>query len=640
MSPDSKEIEGKSRVRVISKPRIIAGLLAEMEATQAAATAICIQSGKIFCTTIKCTFTVPFDTSFIQLQNETISSGHFSVETFFAGHRVQFEVTVSGDTRTCSFPKEVILTDNRRAKRRAFSADVQVAEIATTRSMVLATPVDISQRSMALVSADSMPALKEGESVHVVVRGGPSARDVFASQMIVQSIRMSDSQSRILLTFDTPNARPAASEQRSVRRRFVEGLTTSVAPSDSGLGEKNIVRISEISLTGFSGELIDELKGAWICPGVHVLLQDGKVSATVMWRHDKRFGMRLDALDESNTLNNWFNMLLRMCGSYSVHHSQIEDLVNLFTQSGLLKGERRKIYGINPGKFLPPEIVTNNPLLYHRIASLLRNGNIAGQVSMARLTDNYWFLQEGAHSGDESADSYSQLLNKAIDLARELSLSTSLAPKYIGGIVHSSVKSSASILDEKLKFQRNRKYEAFHVKMSSLFDPSKSSTEKSIIVQISELDASSRRSLANAFDSTLFDAFGGWDGSHPRLNAELSKLGPAHEASTFAIESEGRYMALGFRLRSYYSLSATGVINSAFLIVQTDTSPEALDSAISSIQNMPILRGTDDLIIVYNEPVGKTDGIVIAGRDHATLVGSRAKTKPFNLYVIDAASAV
>ena len=559
------------KLRIINKSRLIAGLLAEMDAAAAIVVVRDNHSEDSKTFTLSCDFRIPFETSLIRISGEELPPGSYRASALFAGQRITFELIVIDTDGTCKFPHSLSLLDLRRSKRRTFGPEVQTAEISGENAVTFATPIDISHNSMALVSATSDPPLKIGDTVHIKIRGGIASRDVFGFRMRVQDVDRSRSATRILLGLIETIGRSTYSDERRVERRPIDSTSISISPIDSHIGEQVVGRITDVSITGLSVELNDTPKGNWFTPGLHVKLQNGLVHATIMWRDGKKSGLRLDALDESRTLSAWFDVLRQLSPEQSVHHSQVDDLVNLFTESGLLKGTRRKIFGVKPGRYLPPETVTNNPLLYHRIASTIEDGKIAGQVSMVRLTDEYWCMQEGTHNGDGRAISYDDLLLKVLVTARDLSASSVLAPRYVGGLVHRSVKSSANFMDSYTEKSINRKYDTFHLSIRSLDVIDGFRELDTPISSISKLPADERRNIANTFDPTIFDVFCSANGSHSRLNAELSQLGPLHQAETVRLTHAGDNWGLAYRLKSYYSLSSTGVINSSISCDQNES---------------------------------------------------------------------
>jgi hypothetical protein len=619
--------------RVISKPRIIAGLLAEMEAADVFLHVTRGDLPRALSMKIKCEILTPFDDSRITLCDESLETGTYTASALFAGQRISFELDVIDGQGQCRLPSKLLITDLRSSKRSSFGPDIQIAEISGEHSVTFATPVDVSHSSMALVSAVKNPLLKIGDVVQVRIRGGAFSRDVFSYKMLVRDVQYSSDVTRILLGMIEATGASRLKDSRRVARRTPCGATIVISPVDDHFGEGLVCGVEDISINGLRASIQQDSVPNWIIPGLHVKLQNGLVHASVIWRHENTVGLRLDALDESSTLSSWFKLLKQLSRTTSVHHSHLDDLVNLFTESGLLKGARRKIYGSRPARYLPPDTVTNNPLLYHRIASKVDSGKIAGQVSMVRLTDDYWFMQEGSHNGDELAVSYKQLLDNVLVVAQNLSKTSLLAPRYIGALVHSSVKSSSDLMERLCEGALNRRCDSFHISLVKQKLPVMQADSRQKVIEIKSVPARIRRQLSLVFDPVLFEVFGGMNGAHPRLNSELSQLGPEHSANSIALSEDGEVWCLAYRLKSYYALSSTGVINSLFLVVKIGTEAETLLSGIRILKERGITTGTDDVVVILDREGQECEEEY---RSHlGRLISGLNASKAFTFYVFD-----
>jgi hypothetical protein len=567
------------------------------------------------------------------IHSANIVPGVYAALALFAGQRITFELNIKDEQGNCNFPSLMTIVDLRQSLRRRFGPDVQSAEIWCRNSVVFATPIDFSQNSMALVSIVSDPPLYIGDDVDIKVRGEALGRDVYSFSMKVHDIEKTDAATRILLNFPKYSNRENQVESRRTTRQHLTGVSLSISPADGHVGGDVICDLSNFSLTGIRCDLKDINSNQWFVPGVHVKIQGSDVHGTIMWCTATSVGIRLDALDDSTTLASWMALLKQLAPNYSVHSSRVDQLIGLFTESGLLKGSRRKIYGAKPGKFLPSELVTSNPLLYHRVASSLNTGRFVGQVSMVRLTDNFWFLQEGTHTGESEGASYDVLLSEIQKIAHDLASTSVLAPRYVGGLVHKTVKSSVDYLEKYMVDECNGKFNLLQISMSSNFQTLGKSVNTEEFVKVGSLSAGSRRMALNRFSPLISEIFGGLNGAHPRLNAELSKLGPHHKAETILMESNGVVWGLVYRLRSYYSLSSTGVVNSVYVAVRMGTDIKLLRSGINQIIGTQWTQGTNDLVLVIDPA-----DLSMAGSPDAyfkSVCAEFPNGKEFSLYVID-----
>lgn len=623
----------KQNSRLITKTRIIAGLLAEIDASE---TLIVIKNANdetFQHVTLKCDIQIPFETSKITLIGGSRTPGTYSASALFAGQRVTFDIVVHDAIGNCTFPSQLLLSDLRRSKRQAFGPDIQIAEISSKNGITFATPIDLSQNSLAVVSAVQNPILKKGEQVNVRIRGLTSSRDVFGLNMCVADVDRSISVTRILLSMTVPLRSKLSFKNRHFERVPPLETSISISPLDTHIGETLLCEVIDVSISGLKASIKVKNQANWVAPGLHVRLQDSDVHATVIWRDGSDFGLRLDALDDSKTLSCWYDLLKRLTQTTGVHHSHIDELVNLFTESGLLKGSRRKVYGIKPGKFMPPEAVTNNPLLYHRIASKIDDGKIVGQVSMVRLTDEYWFMQEGAHNGDSRAVTYDRLLDNVLVVAKHLSKSSILAPRYVGALVHSTVKSSADLMHKLCSGDQNRILDSLHISLRNHKNLNFEETQNQQILELRSASAETRRNLSLAFDPILFDVFYGTNGTHPRLNSELSRLGPNHQARTVALSEKGSFWGLAYRLNSYYSLSSTGVINSLFLIVGPGACAKTIKTGLAKLSEIGMTNGTDDVVLIFDRSWTARGGA--SKNNFSEILTEIDSGKPFTLYVFD-----
>jgi hypothetical protein len=199
-----------------------------------------------------------------------------------------------------------------------------------------------------------------------------------------------------------------------------------------------------------------------------------------------------------------------------------------------------------------------------------------------------------------------------------------LSPRFLAGLYHANIKSSGEFGVDLFADPSSRIYQMFQSSISK--NISKQTRPQDIILTpLETMDAEGRRAALYPFDATLAEGFSGWNGTHPRLNAELAKLGPHHEAKTLMVGDKTGYWAMAYRLKSYYALNTTGVMNSLFLIVlPTVTSPQIVDALRALVDN-GLAFGTDDAAIIAcakpGEPLPFNFGLV--------------DPKPFTFFIID-----
>lgn len=613
--------------RLITKPRVIVGLLGEIDASETLVMFVSRSGGGQFTSKVASEFKMPFETSTLMIRDREVEPGSYAASAFFAGQRVTFEVEVVAKSGACALPKDIKISDLRQSKRRRFGPEIEYAEVSTEHGVLMATPTDMSQNSIALVMNSRDGALDKGERVRLVIRGDTAGRDIFSAEMIVQDFKITAGQGRILLgPTNTRQYDAANSRLREVKRQELQGMTLTLSPMDDHLGEPVRLALVDVSLTGFQGRIGAPESQPWLATGMSVHVHNGGLTATVAWHEGGRVGLRLDSLDDPRSLREWSKILSSFKIGSGFHHSHAEELVNLFTESGLLKGKRRHLYGESPGGYLPPDRMTENPLLYRRIQSISEQHKIIGQMSIGRLTDDLWYFQEGAHIGGDGP-SFRDLYSYVIALTKDLHATSSSSPRYLSGLYHENIKSAGTFGVELYADRSSRVYPLYQASIDiNIKKYSEQKLAKIVVQQIFDRSADDKRAILGNFDATLVEAFSGWNGEHPRLNAELAKLGAYHQAKTVFLSSEASGVwGMAYRLRSYYALNATGVMNSLFMVVKPSISALELVSGLKDLTDYGLAFGTDDVAIIAD---ARPD-------EPLNFVAELQNPKPFTFFIID-----
>lgn|GEM_PF-7131045 len=610
--------------RVIEKLRVIVGLLGEIDAAGVLLIFAKKDTEKYSTARIETEFKVPFESSTLKIRDQCLSPGSYIVSALFAGQRLSFSIDVLDAAGNCALPSQITITDLRSRKRRKFGPDIEHAEIFTTHAVVMATPLDMSQNSIALNLTSTDSELKIGEAVRIVIRGNTSGPDVFTALLDVKDFQLESGRAKVLLGPRDPQSDVLGSGPlRHTSRHPLSQIGFVIAPLDSSLGESIPCPVTDVSLTGFQCRIPVADGLPWLMPGIHVSLKGIDLAATVMWRISDCVGLRISSLDESSTFQRWAGFLRGHKIGHGFHHSQVDELVNLFTESGLLKGKRRKLFGLAPSGYLPSSMILENPLLYHRVVAASANGKIIGHLSVGRLTDDMWYFQEGAHIGGDGP-SFRDLYANTILLGRSLYQASKLNPRYLTGLYHANIKSAGSFGVELFADPSNRVFPLLQVSISeNIVGIDKSGSVS--LRNLDDEDAVSRRATLSHFDATLAEGFSGWNGTHPRLNAELSKVGAHHEARTVVLQSSGRPWGLAYRLRSYYALNATGVMNSVFIVILPSVSADEIRAGLSVLVDSGLAFGTDDAAVIVCARPG----------DALPFVEGLRNPKPFTFFSID-----
>ena len=78
--------------RLVAKPRLIAALMAELDASGAVILAECLDDGAVFHKPIQCEFKVPFEDSFVCLDTQGHLAKQLRCVCCFGGQRISFDL--------------------------------------------------------------------------------------------------------------------------------------------------------------------------------------------------------------------------------------------------------------------------------------------------------------------------------------------------------------------------------------------------------------------------------------------------------------------------------------------------------------------------------------------------------------------
>ena len=605
--------------RTIVKPRIIAALMAEIDAADASL--VTQFRGSSISTKVFCEIKVPFEETLIRLSDVTLNDAPLDCTVLFAGQRIRFALLPANGDAFRSLPETVEILDLRSSKRRKFSPGVISAEIFTKRGVIMGLPLDLSHRTLAIITATSDFDLIKGDSVRVRIIGDAASPDIFFSEMQVHSVDKSRGNPRLLLQDRTSLRKP----NRHTPRIATVG-TLSVVPQDQSLGGYVALNLRNASMTGFAGAGVSETPAPWILPGTQVQIAGIALGATVVWANDGELGFMINGLDDAGNLGLWVQLLSQWRRESGVLVSEMEEFAGLLVQAGFLKGARRRVFGDSVAKFLPPERMTKNPLLYIRQTLKNSKGELYGHVSLSRLTDDAWIMQEGVHRGDSGpgVDGFEVMLMALTRRAKELKIASASAPRYLLWFWDSKILSTERAAKPFSNQPENPLFKVWHFSLRALeknlpMEPSAN------IVNLQMTTASVRSHVFQSFNPTLAEAFGGVDGQHASLNAALVANGHGHWAKTIGIADEGGIWGLAYRLASYYTLNVSGVLNSTFLIVRRDVNIDRLLHGLARLAADSFTFGTDDIAIVFDQEPDQG----------STLSKFISAAKPYNLMAVD-----
>lgn len=588
--------------REVTKPRLIAALLSELDVSMATVFATDLDSGAVVSSQVLCQFNIPFDQSFLELQGVAATSQRLQCVCCHAGQRMTFEISRQ-DSGHWSIPKRMLLVDLRRASRLEFAKRQYSVEIVTARGAIYGFAVDISQECLA-VDIDSKSEMQLQGLVKAIVRLVGTNFDVFYSDCQVMDFsRINPSKYRLLLNLKKPQESLTPGTRRAFERVKVSGVSLELRRRSHT--ESDITVISSLENLGQGGMTVRiraEHQLMQPIPGSILTSKEVGVPLMIVWTQGDEMGLR-PLLSDAEALNRWYRYVDRISPE-SKKRSNVsrKELSDLFTHSGLIKGSRREPFGQGVDKHLIVNSEFESGLLTQRYVIAKEGGSVDIHVSSKRISENAWFLGEGAGLTD-SLGLYRVVLEGSTQRAVWLSNQSSFFCRYLTFIWHESVKPTAEWSKVFIHRPSSRIMDAVQCSIKSIEQHSPPNLQPGLI---SSLTAAKRRTIALQFNADLFEAMVGLDGTHPIMNSELQKLGPYHKVQTKFVTTVEETTLIAHRIITHNVWSTTGVTNSVFVLVPKGASTTSIVQVLASFAKDDISFGTDDFLIIFDGQEGES----------------------------------
>lgn len=610
-----------SAAREISKPRLIAALFAELDASSAIVMAESQTDGRIYQGILQCEFKVPFQNSQIIFSAGNAEGEELNCICCTGGQRISFFLKRLEGNRWV-LPAKVSLVELRRNRRLAFANRSYSAELVTSRGALYGYAVDINRDFLA-VDIDPRLSIAIEENVRVLIRMVNTNVDVFYNNCtLVQAKETEDGQKRLILK------RESLGSNHAVKRKFVRhpvqgaDLEISKGPFADDFG-----RLSLPILSASNGGLTVSLRrgefGAEMVPGLILETSSREISYMVVWVEGHMMGLR-PLVTASQQLVAWYQFLDRILPRETEKGGVTRrELAQLLTHSGLLKGSRRRPFGDNASEHLI-STAAESSLVSQRCVLADREGFAGLHISWKRVSENSWLFTEGAALIDNAGD-YNRMMDACTQKVAYLAKESRLYPRYLTSTFTAAVKSTG-VWAERLAAQEGSvMLESLHCSISALLEDCGAGSGPVRLEGVPTLKSSDRRIISNSFSPLVYEAIVGGDGNHPILNSELGKYGPYHRAlSKFAYFCADRAV-IAHRIITHSAWSSTGVTNSVFVFVPEGVASEDLKSCLAAIGRDEIAYGTDDFLITFDGP-GSPSGIYVAVLPHP---------KPFSFLIHD-----
>lgn len=593
--------ESQKNDRRVTKPRLVAALLAELDASWAMVIAESPTTGGIFHDTLQCDFKIPFENSEVIFNAEGDASETFNCVCCYGGQRISFEmVRVSGNR--WKLPLNAVMSDLRHDPRIAFADKMYSAEIISRNGVVYGYAVDINRDYLA-IEVDAAHDLKDADSVKVLIRMINTNCDVFYNTCSVAQVKEAlKGSARIILRFEQSGS--GKSEERRHERRLVESASIQVHGSAFADGNTTTdLKIQNISSGGMTVALRKGADPALMMAGLILKSVAPDFSFIVAWTRGESMGIR-PLLADPQHLGRWYEYVDRTAPPDDRMTSVTrKELADLLTHSGLLKGERRAPLGREAHAHLIASAAGESPLLIQRCILPDGSGHAGLHVSSKRIAESTWFFGEGAALTEKFGD-YNAMLDACTNRMVWMSRQSALFCRYLTGIWHYTVKSTASWGEVIAKTSSSVLMDSYQASIEFCRKKVAEVPERSSVTELNRLSAAERRRISLQFCAALYEAFVGIDGTHPLLNAELGKSGPYHRAETRIIEVNPKATLVAHRVFTHNVWSSTGVTNSVFVLVPQTLGPDELQQALAALAGSDICHGTDDYLLVFDGPVG------------------------------------
>jgi hypothetical protein len=581
----------------ILKPRLIAALLSELEASDATVFVSRHSDGvPLFTGPVRCTFQVPFENSEMDLPGVAKDIDHVECVCCFSGQRLAFSLRRSLGGQWL-LPDKIFVLELRSKQRVEFSHRQYSAEIIGPRGSYYGYAVDINKECIA-VDFDTKQTVTLGDSAKIIVRLVGTNYDVFYGPSVIID-KKDEGEDRTRIVF-----KMTASSQDQSRRQHeriaVEGVSIEVKSihlDGVPLTTCSIVNYSQQGLT-ISGERSND--NLLPIPGMILESSTAGLRFLMVWTSGNLMGLK-PLLSSADDWRLWHKFLVGITPKTSNrYHVSRRELAQLFTTSGLLKGSRRKSFGTDIEDHLTIGSQESS-LLIQRVVVNGDDHHLDLHISFRRIAENAWFIGEATGLTDRK-EQFHLVSEACTHKMRFLARSSFLMSRYMTTVWHSSIKSTEIWARSLNQDPATKIVDALQCSIKALAltkgpqDPNKT-------LELRALSAEARREISLNFSSDLFEVFAGGDGSHPVMNAELGKLGPYHKVLTKVSKIGDRFI-LAHRVMTHNIWSSTGVTNSVFVIVPKNTSPSELREALSAFGQDQISFGTDDFLMIFDDAEG------------------------------------
>lgn len=598
--------------KVINNPRIIIGVLSELEHSSTEACVVDLENSekdKLF-TYISLSFGQHFADAYVEL-SKTFNAPKIRLEIVKAGRVIFFELEKSNYDNKYLIPNEIFIDDLRTEGRLNFDGDFYLVELKYPQGNSLGYLFDLNSSHYSILIPNLKSELTVGVKCDLLVRErNNSSETIFSKVKVLNIINYTHKLDKVILKIS-----PGKNQEYKARpkRKIAKGASIEIIPFEfGGISYSGKIKLVDVSLTGFKGELSlsGELPPLPTGMVFHCVTPD--ISFSLIRKDREKYCFEVMEAENSKDSLNWHRYINEFISPEYREIVDIPELKKLFTEGSLVKMDRRQMYGNNISHFLMETGAITSDDFIRRLIRKDENNKAVQHVSAIRLSDATWLLQEGV-----SLSSSYQIKNLYLELINRLKDSYTFlkkGPRYVTLIYSPKIKKNYDFCHSLGSKKGQYIFHAYHKPIATLEVPREQVT-KLKIKSVSNLNAEEKIRLSEGFPAislVLCDFFNsGYD--NPILRQILSRRGKAHYTSLeIVLDSNGNSDFLVYYSRTHYSLNVTGVYNTAFVFIKEKFNEEVLVNIKRFFADLnDKYLGCTDIQIVSNNsiPAKLVDGL-------------------------------
>ncbi len=512
------------------------------------------------------------------------------------GKKVSFPVESNSHQDQIPIPPYVEVIEMRDSKRLDLMRDELKVEIRFHHGLLLGRAYDLGAGHIGIILSslpDEHQILELKKYCDVILRSKNKSEPIFYSHAMLEYLAPAGKNGIKALFVLDKNHQSESKFKRPFRISVSNTKLQFTGPKLDGRQLQGDIELSSLSLTGMRG--VASLKQDFLkLPfGVVVHFESLGISAYKVREVDHESCLKIMVPATGKEMAKWWHFVSSKSDAIFEDSYNDKELLELFTESSFLKGQRRQTYGKDLLLHLP-QTDEYSPLLIQRATTTNQQG-IQSHVSAARLADHLWLIQEASAvtANVDMASLYNGLLSRLGQGA----IFTAQLPRYALFICSPKIKTNWQFLDHLGQKHTNHEYFAVHRQLkkisSSLLIP-----EQFKKWSARDLTAAQKYKFLSKIDPSLTEIFDLFSPLSPnsKLEGLLQEIAPNYGIETFYWEVDGRPLGISIYPKAPYVLNATGVFNTQFFIAAEGASEEHLLQVEAFLKPL----GTSDLQFVSN----------------------------------------